>query len=120
MLGPLLGAWFQLMPLTHGCPTEGSNVSNTLGEDRFFDAAVCPYADLMTLPIFAAFFFLGVVNVPIYIRQESVVTPFVITLITGGVVLSFVAGILQTIATAVILFTLGLGPVLLIRRAQQQ
>lgn len=119
MLGPLIAAYFRLTPLTHGCPSEGANLSNTLGEDHFFDAAVCPYADLMTLPIFAAFFFVGVVNVPIYIRQESIVTPFVITMVAGGVVLTFMAGILQTIATAVVLFTLGLGPVLLIRRAQQ-
>lgn len=119
MLGPLVATWFRLTPLTHGCPSAGANVSNTLEEEHFFDAALCPYVDLMTLPIFAAFFFVGVVNIPIYVRQESIVTPFVITLIAGGVILTFVAGILQTIAVSVILFTIGLGPVLLIRRTQQ-
>lgn len=118
MFVQLIGYWLAFTPLTHGCPSEGANVSNTLEEDRFFDSAICPYVDLLTLPIFAAFFFIGIVNVPIYIRQESIITPFVITLVTGGVVLTFVAGILQTIAVTVILLVLGLGPVLLIRRAQ--
>lgn len=106
-------------PLTHGCPAAGANVSNTLGERHFLDAGVCPHADLLTLPIFGAFVIVGLVNLPIYIRQDSVLTPFVVTTIIGGVVLTQVAGILQTLIVVLVLFVVGLGPVLVLRRVQQ-
>lgn len=119
MLVTLLWSMIRLLPLTHGCPAAGANVSNTLEGDHFLDAGVCPYADLLTMPIFAAFVVLGMVNLPIYVRQDSLLVPLVVTTIIGGVVLTQVAGILQTLITLALLLTLGLGPVLVLRRIQR-
>lgn len=104
--------------LTHGCP-DAANVSNTLSESRFLDAAVCPYSQRLTMPIFAAFVMVGIVNLPIYIKQDSVMIPFVLTLVVGGVVLSTVASILQGIAVTLLLFTIGIGPILVLRRVMR-
>lgn len=106
-------------PLTHGCPAGGANVTNTLEAEHFLDAAVCPYADIMTLPIFGAVVMLGVFNIPIYVRQESALMPFVISVLVGGVILSATNSMFQALVTLVILFAIGLGPVLLLMQMQR-
>lgn len=108
---------FRLMQL--GCSEyDNVNVSNTLEHMRLQDAILCSYAveGGLTLPIFGAAVMLGVFNLPIYIKQESAAVPFVISLIVGGIVLTTVASALQAIAVSVILFGIGLGPILVLRR----
>lgn len=97
---------------------ETINASNTLGEELYREAVLCTYAVEagLTLPIFGAAVMLGVFNLPIYIRQESAAIPFVLSLILGGVLLAEVSSIAQAIWVAVILFGIGLGPVLLLHR----
>lgn len=106
-----------LDPLTHGCPDV---VNATLLENqRFFDAAVCPGADVLTLPIFGAMVLVGVVNIPIYIQTRSALIPFVLTLVIGGVAYTAAAGIMQAISVTVVLFVIGIGPILVLRQVQQ-
>lgn len=91
------------------------NVS-LLEQAAFRDAVICAYGDQLTVPIFAAMVVLGVFNLPIYIRQDSVLVPFAITLVIGGVIISSVASMLQSIMITLLLFVFGLGPVLVLRR----
>lgn len=101
---------------------DGVNVSNTLdaaGGPKVIDAVNCVYAEQLTLPIYAALVVVGVFNLPIYIKQDSVLIPFVITLAIGGVVIQSISGIVVQIAVLLIMFTIGIGPVLLLRRIQQ-
>lgn len=92
--------------------------ASLISDENFQDAVICAYTvkQGLTLPGFAAIIMLGIINLPVYITQESVMGPFVLTLIVGGVLLSSVAGFVQGLAVVLILFVLGLGPVLVFRR----
>lgn len=97
------------------------NVTNTLEKMRLRDAVVCSYAveGGLTVPIFGAAIMLGVFNLPIYIKQESAAVPFVVSLIIGGIILTTVASIAQAIAVSLILFGIGLGPILVLKRLER-
>lgn len=97
------------------------NVSTTIGNENFRDAVICSYTikQGLTLPGFAAIVLVGVVNLPIYIRQESALIPFVLTLILGGVLLDSATGFVQGMGTLLVLLLFGLGPVLLLRRVDR-
>jgi len=76
-----------------------------------YDFAVCPYNEALSAPIFAMVVLVGVVNLPIYIRQDSMLIPFVLTLALGGLVLGQAAAPAQAAIVVVVLLLVGLGPV---------
>lgn len=80
------------------------------------DAVLCPYQESIGGIVFATVVMLGVINVPIYVRQESPLIPMVITLSLAGIWVTEAAGIAQTLVGVVVLLGIGLGPVLLLRR----
>jgi len=92
---------------------------DALHQGQFRDAFLCPYQTTMGGTAFAAFVLLGVINMPIYIKQGSALGPFVLTLLIGGLVFTQIAALGQALLTVLILFVVGLGPVLVLRRVQQ-
>lgn len=82
------------------------------------DAVLCPYQTTMGGVVFATFVILGLVNIPIYSRQQSVLVPMIVTLSVGGVVLSQVNSLFLGILTVVLLLLFGIGPLLVLRRLQ--
>jgi hypothetical protein len=80
------------------------------------DAVLCPYTDSMGTMVFATLVMVGMVNVPIYIRQESLIVPFGLTLTLGGIWVTAASSLAQTLTGVVLLFVVGLGPVLILWR----
>lgn len=80
------------------------------------DAVLCPYQMSMGGVVFATLVVMGVINMPIYIRTQSVIIPFVVTTVLAGIVLSQTAAMMQGLVVVVALFVLGLGPVLVLKR----
>lgn len=80
------------------------------------DAVLCPYTDSMGTMVFATIVMIGIVNLPIYVRQESMIMPFGLTLVVGGIWVTAASGLAQTLAGVVVLFVVGLGPVLVLWR----
>lgn len=103
------------IPLRHGCPNP-ANVSNTLDSNHFLDAAICPGANRLTLPIYGSLIVMGVINIPMYIRTDSIAVPLVVTVIAAGVLIQFVSSIFQLLFLLVIIFVFGLGPIAIIKR----
>lgn len=97
------------------------NVTNTIGQANFQDAVICAYAveQGLTVAGFGTIVLLGAVNLPIYIRQESAVIPFVLSMILGGILLDSTAGFVQGMTVLLVLLVFGLGPVLLLRRVDR-
>lgn len=87
-------------------------------QEAFRDFILCPWQDTMGGPAFAAFVVLGLINLPIYNRTGSALIPFVLTLVIGGVVLTQMAALSQSLVITVVLLVIGLGPVLVLRRVQ--
>ncbi|MUV59791.1 hypothetical protein [Halobacterium sp. CBA1126] len=83
------------------------------------DLILCGYQSQVGGPFFAAVVLLGMINLPVYIRTQSALLPTVITLIVGGVLLVEVASVAQAIIVVMLLFAIGLAPVLLLRRIQR-
>jgi hypothetical protein len=71
---------------------------------QFFKAATCVYANPIGFLIVGMIFY-GSVAVPIYLRQNSIVIPTVLLLLTGGVVMSQVAAPVTTLVTIMLLMT---------------
>ncbi|GAA0305490.1 hypothetical protein [Halarchaeum salinum] len=91
-----------------------------MGEEMHVrDLVLCGYQSQIGGPFFAALVLLGMINLPIYIRTQSALLPTVVTLIVGGVLLVEVGSIAQALLVVMLLFGLGLGPVLLLRRVQR-
>lgn len=82
---------------------------------KWVDAVVCPYAGVIG-EIFAFSVVIVAINSALYARQQRLVGPAAVTLVTGGAWLSLTAGGLQGAVQAGILVLIGIGPVLLIRR----
>lgn len=82
------------------------------------DAVICPYQDTMGMPLFATLVLLGMINLPMYNRTDTIAVPLVVTIIISGVVLAAATSIFQGIVLAALLFAGGIGPVLLLRRVQ--
>lgn len=91
---------------------------DALHHGMFRDAFLCPFQTTMGGTAFAAFVMLGVINMPIYIKQGSALGPFVLTLLIGGLVFTQIAALGQALLTVLILFVVGLGPILVLRRVQ--
>jgi len=80
------------------------------------DAVFCPYQSSMGFGVFATLVLVGIIGVPIYVRTQSIILPFVLALIIGGVVLSQLVAMAQTLVIVVILLVFGIVPVILLRR----
>lgn len=80
------------------------------------DLVLCPYTDSMGTAVFATLVLVGMVNVPIYIRQESMVVPFGLTVVLGGIWVTAASSAAQTLTGVVLLMTVGLGPLLIVWR----
>lgn len=89
---------------------------NALQHFQVQDAVLCGFQGQMGGVAFAAVVVLGIINLPIYIRQGSVVGPVVLTLVIGGVILAETAAMVQGLVLFAVLVVLGLGPVLVLRR----
>lgn len=89
-----------------------------LGEYAFRDAVLCGYQNQISMVVFATILVLGVVNVPIYIRQDSALVPAILTLVLGGVFVVELVPMAQAMVVFVLLMIFGLGPVLVLRRIQ--
>jgi len=76
---------------------EAGNYSEAIGEMAVRDAALCPFFDSMGAPVFATLLLLGLVFVPMYIRQDSAVTPMIVVFIIGGVLLGTMGGMGQSL-----------------------
>lgn len=101
------------------CSDWGGDWYKAIENYAFQDAVLCGYQNQLGGPVFGAFVLLGMVNLPIYIKQDSVLVPTAITLTIGGLFLTQVSGIVQGLTLTVLLFAIGLGPVLVIHRVVQ-
>lgn len=99
------------------CKEWAGDWAQALTEMAIRDAILCPYQTSIGGPMFAGLVLLGVINLPIYIRTGGVIIPFVITLVIGGLVITQTASIVQGIIITTILLAIGLGPIVLLRRA---
>lgn len=79
------------------------------------DAAFCPYHDTMGAIAFATIVMFGVIFVPMTIRQDSYITPLVVAIIIGGVIMTSMAAMGQGIVTLALLVGLPIALLLLIR-----
>ncbi len=80
------------------------------------DAVLCPYQTSMGGAVFATLVLFGMVGVPIYIRTQSIIIPFVLALLISGVLLAQMVAMAQTLVIVVILLVFGIVPVVLLRR----
>lgn len=81
----------------------------------FHDAVACKYTETAGT-LFTGMMTFGVVNLALYIRTGGITMPVVLTLLVGGIVLPFLPGGAATIAALTLLFAIGVGPVLFLRR----
>lgn len=89
-----------------------------IGDLMVRDAVLCPFQAQMGGVVFATFVILGMINLPIYIRQDNVVGPFVLTLLLGGILVPQMSSLGQGLVIGIGLFVIGLGPILVLRRVQ--
>lgn len=87
-------------------------------EFAFREAVVCPYTTNFG-GLFVGLIVIGSINAALYAKQESVLLPTVVTLLTGGAWLSQVSGVMSSVVVLMLLFTLGIGPVLVLRRLEK-
>ncbi len=80
------------------------------------DAVLCPFQTSMGGAVFATLVLFGIVGVPLYIRQQSIIIPFVLALMLGGILLTQVVAMAQTLVIVVLLLVFGIVPVILLRR----
>ncbi len=71
---------------------------------EFIKAVTCTYANAAGLLVTGLLVY-GSISLSIYIRTGSVIIPFVLLLLTGGAVMSQVAGVATAVATLVLLAT---------------
>jgi hypothetical protein len=69
---------------------------------EFIKALTCTYANSVGFLVMGLLVY-GSISLSIYIRTGSVIIPFVLLLLTGGVVMEQVAGVAVAIATIVVL-----------------
>lgn len=82
---------------------------------EFRDAFLCPFQTTIGGPEFATMI-LGAIGMAYMIRQGSLGIATVVMIITGGIFVGQVAGIVLGIITMVVLTMFGIVPVLVIRR----
>lgn len=80
------------------------------------DAILCPFQDSMGGMVFATIVIVGIIGLPIYARQQSIIIPFVLVMILGGILLTQIVAMGQMLIAVVVLLVLGAGPVILLRR----
>lgn len=84
---------FGIMILQFTCNgTDPGNYFGTGGFLKLFQAAVCQYSDPFGIQLVGFLFWAGVA-LGLYIRTGSILMPYILTLILGSVVLSFIAPI---------------------------
>lgn len=88
---------------------------DALKDGAFQDAILCPYQDNMGGVVFALFVY-GAIGTAIYVRTDSIIIPFVLVLLTGGIVMTEVASIAVGLVITMLLFVVGIGPILLLKR----
>ncbi len=91
--------------------------TDALEQWAFQDAILCPYQTTMDSLLFGLLV-VGSINMALYAKQESVLLPLVVTMLTGSILLVEVAGVFTALVRVGLLFLVGLGPVLLLRRAE--
>lgn len=85
----------------------GMTFADYLHQFDFVPAVVCSYSNRLTLPLLAMMVYAGVA-VPIYLRTDSILIPFVLLLLTGGATVGQMAGPAAGLA-AVVLLLVGSG-----------
>lgn len=100
------------------CSDWSGNWYEALSNFAFRDAALCPYQESLGGVVFASILIIGVVNLPIYIRQQSAIIPIIITTSVGGIVLVELSANAQTLVLVTLLMVISLGPILVLRRIQ--
>lgn len=79
------------------------------------DAALCTFQVPMGGVAFATVVIGGMINIPLYNQTGGILMPFVVTLIISGIILATASALLQQLVLILVLFTLGLGPVLALK-----
>lgn len=91
--------------------------TQALMEMHLMDAITCPYKDALGGPL-AGTFFMGAIGMAIYIRTHSVLLPFILMLLIGGVFLPSQAAIGIQVVTLIIMFVIGAAPIVFLRRLE--
>lgn len=81
----------------------------------FHDAVACYYTNTAGTMVTGMMTF-GAVALALGFRTGGISAPAVLTLLTGAVLLPFLPGAAMQITTIILLFAIGVGPVLLLRR----
>lgn len=81
----------------------------------FHDAVACFYTENAGTAATGMFTF-GAITVALYIRTGGITMPVILTLITGSILLPLLPGAASQIAGIILLFAIGVGPVLMLRR----
>lgn len=96
------------------CSDYGS-LTEALQAFQFHDAIACLYTDSAGTAVTGMFVF-GAIATAVAFRTKSITMPVVLTLLTCAVLLPFMPGAASTIAVMILLFAVGVGPVLYIKR----
>lgn len=88
---------------------------NALKNESFRDAILCPY-QTSAGGLFLGMIVYGAITTGLYLRTRSVLLPTVLTTIIGGALFAYLPGPVVGLFTTVLLFAVGLGPVIFIRR----
>lgn len=86
--------------------TEGKDGVDYITDFEFMAAVGCPYFDVAGLLVVGTLVY-GAIAGSIYIRTGSVIIPFGLLFLTGGVVMAQVASVAVGLATAVVLLVGG-------------
>lgn len=81
----------------------------------FADAVSCFYTDQAGTAATGMLTF-GAVSVAFYVRTGGITMPVILTLILGSILLPLLPGAATQIAGMILLFAVGIGPVLMLRR----
>lgn len=88
---------------------------DALKQYMFHDAVACFYTDQVGTAATGLFTF-GAISLAFYIRTGGITMPVILTLIAGGILLPFLPGAATQVAGVILLFAVGIGPVLILRR----
>jgi hypothetical protein len=83
--------------------------------EQIMDAMFSVYQDSMGGAVFGLLVWGGTATT-LYVRQESIILPLVLTLILGGIVITQVPSPAVALFVVVLLFVGGLGPVFILKR----
>lgn len=95
-----------------------TDYTNALSEFAFRDAIACPLIDQWASATLVATVILSGLGLALYTKTNSLTLTYVVTVLTGGIILPFFTSAAHTAFVLILLTILGAAPVFLARRME--